>query len=269
VSAIDNLFKQLRAAGRKALMPFVTAGDPDIAFTAAVLHELAKRGASLCELGIPYSDPIADGPVIQASYTRALSKKIQLEQVLEMVRGLAPSFKPPLVSMVSYAIVYRHGLERFVADAQAAGLAGAIVPDLPVDEAEPLAKICRAADFSLIQLVTPTTPRPRAVRIAETSTGFLYYVSVTGITGERGELPPDLIENVGWIRGQTPLPVCVGFGISSPEHVRRLAPVADGLIVGSAVVRRIAAASENGTPREAVLADVGKYVSELLAALDP
>ena len=250
-------------------MPFVTAGDPDLAFTAAVLRELAHCGANLCELGIPYSDPIADGPVIQASYTRALAKKIRLAQILEMVRELTPAFKPPLVSMVSYAIVFRHGLERYVAEAQAAGFAGAIVPDLPVEEAGPLAKICRAADFSLIQLVTPTTPRPRALRIAETSTGFLYYVSVTGITGERGELPPGLIENVAWIREQTPLPVCIGFGISTPDHVRRLAPVADGLIVGSAVVRRIAAASEKNSSRDAVLADVGNYVAELFAAVNP
>lgn len=249
-------------------MPFITAGDPDLAFTAAVLRELAKRGASLCELGIPYSDPIADGPVIQASYTRALAKKIRLEQILGMVRELTPSLKPPLVSMVSYAIVYRHGLEKYVADAKAAGLAGAIVPDLPVEESAALAKICRAADFSLIQLVTPTTPRPRAVQIAETSTGFLYYVSVTGITGERGDLPPDLIDNVAWLRKQTPLPVCIGFGISTAEHVRRLAPVADGLIVGSAVVRRIAAATDEKKPREAVLADVGNFVGELLAALN-
>ena len=175
-----------------------------------------QRGASLCELGIPYSDPIADGPVIQASYTRALGKKIRLEQILEMARELTPSFKPPLVSMVSYAIVYRHGLEKYRRRcAGGRACAGAIVPDLPVEESTALAKICRAADFSLIQLVTPTTPRPRAVQIAETSTGFLYYVSVTGITGERGELPPDLIDNVAWLRKQTPLPVCIGFGIST------------------------------------------------------
>ena len=126
---------------------------------------------------------------------------------------------------------------------QRAGVAGAIVPDLLVEEAEPLAKICRAADFSLIQVVTPTTPRDRAMRIAESSTGFIYYVSITGITGERTDLPPELIDNVCWLREQTPLPVCIGFGISTPEHVRLLKPVADGLIVGSAVVRRIAAAA--------------------------
>jgi tryptophan synthase alpha chain len=174
------------------------------------------------------------------------------------------SLTMPLVTMVSYAIVYRHGLERYVADAQAAGVAGAIVPDLPVEEAAGLAKICRAADFSLIQLVTPTTPRERALRIAESSSGFIYYVSVTGITGERGQLPTDLIEKVNWLRGQTPLPVCIGFGISTAEHVRQLAPVADGLIVGSAVVRRISEAATK--PRESVLADVGGFVAELLDA---
>jgi tryptophan synthase alpha chain len=266
MSRIDQLFAKLRQERRKALMPFVTAGDPDLEFTSAVLAELARRGGSLCELGIPYSDPIADGPVIQASYTRALDKKIKLAGILEMLAGVAPKMTAPIVTMVSYAIVYRHGLAQYVADAQRAGAAGAIVPDLLVEEAAELAKICRDADFSLVQLVTPTTPRDRAVRIAESSTGFLYYVSVTGITGERTQLPQSLIDNVGWLREQTPLPICIGFGISTPEHVKHLAPVADGLIVGSAVVRRIAEAATK--PREAVLKDVGDYVASLIAALD-
>ena len=170
------------------------------------------------------------------------------------------------MTMVSYAIVYRHGLEKYVHDAKAAGIAGAIVPDLPVEESTALARICRATGFNLIQLVTPTTPRERALRIAESSTGFLYYVSVTGITGERGELPPDLIDNVNWLRLQTPLPICIGFGISRPKHVRLLAPVADGLIIGSAIVRRIAAADSK--PRKAVLTDVGDFVVEMLAVLN-
>ena len=195
-----------------------------------------------------------------------MAKKIKLAGILDMTRRVAPTLRTPLVTMLSYAIVYRHGAEQYVADAQAAGIAGAIVPDLPVEEAQSLARICQAADFSLIQLVTPTTPRQRALRIAECSSGFLYYVSVTGITGERGELPPELLENVNWLRLQTPLPICIGFGISGVEQVRHLAPVADGLIVGSAVVRRIAAAESK--PREAVLADVGAFVSELLAALN-
>src|SRR3954467_4986395 len=167
--------------------------------------------------------------------------------------------------MVSYAIVRGGGLEKYVDDAANRGLAGLIVPDLPVEESAQLAAICGQRDISLIQLVTPTTPRDRAIRIAETSTGFLYYVSVAGITGERTALPPELVDNVGWLRTQTDLPICIGFGISRPEHVRLLAPVADGLIVGSAIVRRIASAAEN--PRDEVLRKVGDYVSELLAAL--
>jgi tryptophan synthase alpha chain len=263
MSAVDTLFAQLKSKGEKAFMPFVTAGDPDLEFTAAVLKELVRRGATMCELGIPYSDPIADGPVIQASYTRALGQGIRVDDILQMLGGVTPDLSAPIVTMVSYAICYRYGLERYVAEAKAAGVAGAIVPDLLVEEAGEMAAICRREDFSLIQLVTPTTPRERAVRIAETSTGFLYYVSVTGITGERTELPADLVDNVGWLREQTDLPICIGFGISKPEHVKLLSPVADGLIVGSAVVRRMATERS----REEMLADVGALVDELIAAM--
>jgi tryptophan synthase alpha chain len=283
MSAIDTLFCQLRAAGCKALMPFVAAGDPDLDFTAEVIRRLAGRGCHLVELGIPYSDPVADGPVIQASFTRALERKIKLADILATVRRLttqlpSPSgrgaggegkagepIQLPIVTMLSYSIVFRHGLEQYVADAKAAGIAGAIVPDLPVEEAGPLAEICRREDFSLIQLITPTTPRDRALRIAERTTGFIYYVSVTGITGERTALPPEILDNVAWLRQQTPLPICIGFGISGPEHVRMLAPVADGLIVGSAIVRRVAEAATK--PREHVLKELGEYIAELLAAM--
>ncbi|MCY2996200.1 MAG: tryptophan synthase subunit alpha [Planctomycetota bacterium] len=265
MSTIDVLFRQLRATGRKALMPFVTAGDPDLDFTAAVVRELAASGCQLCELGIPYSDPVADGPVIQASYTRALARKIKLPQILDMLGGVTREMAMPLVTMVSYAIVYRYGLARYVTAAKAAGVAGAIIPDLLVEEADEFREICRREDFSLIQLVTPTTPRARAVRIAESSSGFLYYVSLTGITGERTELPPQLQDNVAWLRQQTDLPICIGFGISRPEHVRALAPVADGLIVGSALVRRFADAANR--PRASVLADVREFAGTLLQAL--
>ena len=263
---IDELFKSLRRENRKALMPFITAGDPDLDFTATVLREVISRGCHMCEVGIPYSDPIADGPVIQASYTRALAHKIKLADILNTLGDVAAKVAAPIVTMVSYAIVYRHGTEKYVDDAAARGLAGLIVPDLPVEESAALAKICAARGVSLIQLVTPTTPCDPAVRIAETSTGFLYYVSVAGITGERTVLPPELVDNVGWLRTQTKLPICIGFGISKPEHVKLLAPVADGLIVGSAIVRRIATAAEQ--PREKVLREVGDYVAELLAALE-
>ncbi len=265
MSTIDELFTNLRAAGRKALMPFITAGDPDLEFSARVLAEVVGRGCHLCEVGIPYSDPIADGPVIQASYTRALEKHVRLEQILEMLDGVIPKLTAPVVTMTSYAIISRHAEEQYVDAVAEAGVAGIIAPDLPVEESAPLAKICAERDISLIQLVTPTTPRERTLRIAETSTGFLYYVSVTGITGERKELPAELVDNVAWLREQTALPICIGFGISDSEHVRMLAPVADGLIVGSAIVGRIAAAADE--PREAVLKNIGNYVSTLLREL--
>jgi tryptophan synthase alpha chain len=268
MSAVDQMFSDLRASGRKALIPFITAGDPDLDFTQALVQELAARGCHLCEIGIPYSDPIADGPVIQASYTRALAKRIKLADILRAIGAMrGPLRGLPIVTMVSYAIVLRHGMERYVAEAKAAGVSGAIVPDLLVEEADELAAICRREDFSLIQLVTPTTPRERALRIAERSTGFLYYVSVTGITGERTQLPADLVDNVAWLRERSPLPICIGFGISTPEHVKLLRTVADGLIVGSAIVRQMAAADT--TPRRQVLDHLGDYVGSLLAALTP
>ncbi len=247
-------------------MPFVTAGDPDLDFTAEVIRRLAEQGCSLFELGIPYSDPIADGPVIQASFTRALGHKIRLADTLAMMGRVTAEVAAPVVTMLSYSIVLRHGLECYVADAKAAGIAGAIVPDLPVEEAGPLAEICRREDFSLIQLITPLTPRDRARRIAEQATGFIYYVSVAGITGERAELPPEIVDNVAWLRSQTPLPICIGFGISRPEHVRMLAPVADGLIVGSAIVRRIGEAATK--PRGQVLQQLEAYAGELMAAME-
>ena len=265
MTTIDELFTNLRAAGRKALMPFITAGDPDVEFSASLLAELIRQGCHLCEVGIPYSDPIADGPVIQASYTRALDNRVRPEQILEMLADVTPKLNAPVVTMTSYAIISRQAEERYVDSIAEAGIAGIIAPDLPVEESAHLAKICAARDISLIQLVTPTTPRERTLRIAETSTGFLYYVSVTGITGERTELPAELVDNVAWLREQTSLPICIGFGISDPEHVRMLAPVADGLIVGSAIVRRIAAGHDD--PREAVLKDIGNYVSTLLSEL--
>jgi tryptophan synthase alpha chain len=267
MSAIDTVFLDLKRSGRKAFIPFVTAGDPDLEFTVNLIRELSRRGSSICELGIPYSDPIADGPVIQSSYTRALDNHIKLNAILKAIEPLkAVDLSMPLVTMVSYAIIYRHGLERYVEEAREAGVSGAIVPDLPVEESDALAKICRQVDFSLIQLVTPTTAQQRALRIAETSSGFLYYVSVTGITGERRDLPTELVDNVSWLKEQTDLPICIGFGVSAPGQIRLIKPVADGIIVGSALVRRIADIGRRG--RAETLADIGQFADEMLAELE-
>ena len=252
MSAIDELFAKLRAEKRKALMPFLTAGDPDLDFTAAVIEEMVARGASMCEVGIPYSDPIADGPVIQASYTRSLNKGIKLNSILETLGNVAPQLAAPIVTMVSYAIIYRHGVGKYADELKQRGVAGMIVPDLPLEESPRLAKVCQARDLSLIQLVTPLTPRDRALKIAETSSGFIYYVSVAGITGERTKLPARAgrTRPVGYAN-KPPVPVCIGFGISEPEHVKLLAPVADGLIVGSAIVRRMADVESQGREKNA------------------
>jgi tryptophan synthase alpha chain len=264
MSAIDQRFEQLRKAGRKAFIPFVTAGDPSLEMTQRLLVQLDKAGAAIGEIGIPYSDPIADGPVIQASYTRALKAGVKLDAILESVKATVPHLTMPLVTMVSYAILHRRGVERFIADAKQAGFEGAIIPDLLVEEAEQMRSLCTRHDFSLVQLVTPTTTRERMLRIAESSSGFIYFVSVTGITGERNELPPGLLEQVSWLRERTPLPVCIGFGISRREHVELLAPVSDGLIVGSAIVRRYADAASP----EAAVAQVDELARELIGAMD-
>lgn len=264
MTAIDDLFIKLRAEGKKAFMPFITAGDPSMDFTRKVIRLLDKLGCSMAEIGVPYSDPVADGPVIQASYQRALDKKLKLSQLFDGVKSESPSLTMPLVSMVSYAIIHRVGIERYVEQAKEAGFAGAIVPDLLVEESELLSKICRERDFNLIQLVTPTTPQDRALRIAELSSGFLYFVSVTGITGERTELPADLVERVSWLRERAQLPICIGFGISKPEHVKLLAPVSDGVIVGSAIVRMMQNAA---TDEKQALDNIETLVKSLTEAL--
>jgi tryptophan synthase alpha chain len=241
----------------------VTAGDPNLDVTAKLVHELSRRGASLIEIGFPYSDPIADGSVIQASYTRALEHGVRVDDIFNSIRKLNVSV--PLVGMVSYSLVHHRGPDTFLAQAQDSGLSGAIVPDLPIEEAEELARLAARRDFKLIQLVTPTTPRDRARRIAELSSGFLYCVSVVGITGERSQLPADLFEQLKWLRAQTALPLCVGFGISKPEHVHVLRDAADGVIVGSALVRGLENAAHQ--PVEKLVADIAAQAQSLADAL--
>jgi tryptophan synthase alpha chain len=270
MNRIDSLFTRLKQQHRRALMPFVTAGDPDLATTAVLMNELVQRGADLIEVGIPYSDPIADGPVIAASYHRALERGVKVAHIFQTLRTLRAEAsgklaETPLVSMVSYSIILRLGVERYLNEAATAGLDGLIVPDLPVEESESLVQKATVRGLKLIQLITPTTPRERAIEIARLTTGFIYYVSVAGITGERKSLPPDLVENVAWLRTQTELPICIGFGIGSPEQVRQLAPVADGLIVGSALVRRLSEAVNR--PSNEVVKEIGQFIQGLAEAL--
>ena len=267
MSAIDHLFGALRKSGRKALMPFVTAGDPDLAFTADLIRLLVERGCSLCEVGIPYSDPIADGPVIQTSFSRALAAGFRLDPLLEALAAARAELRVPLLAMVSYSIVYRRDPRQFVARLRAAGVEGLIVPDLALEEAGELAEIGRALDCPLVMIIAPTSAPERQARIAALSEPFIYYQSLAGVTGERSALPDDLAAHVQELRAATGKPICVGFGISTPDHVAAVCRVADGAIVGSAIVRRMNAAVDRGAPRAELVAEVGAFIRELAAAL--
>jgi tryptophan synthase alpha chain len=254
--------------GRKVLVPFLTAGDPDLEFTVAAVQRLVQCGCGPVEIGFPYSDPIADGPVIQASYTRALRAAGGLASILAMADRLRRSIDVPLVAMVSYSIVFRNGPAAFLEQACRHGFSGFIIPDLPLEESRETETLAAGLDASLIRLVTPTTPRERAARIAERSTGFLYYVSIAGTTGERDQMAESLWESIAWLKQRAALPVCVGFGVSRPDQVRRIAEVADGVIVGSALVRRIERAADPRA-RKSVLDDLAGFARSLVAELFP
>jgi len=259
-------FAELRAAGRKTLAPFLTAGYPDLDATAAMLADWESRGVRVVELGIPFSDPIADGPVIQNSYTEALAAGLRTEQILAMVRRYRDGGGHlALVTMVSYSIVYRRGVERYLDQAVAAGIDAVLIPDLPVDEAGAIAPLADQRNLAHVFLIAPTTPPRRRLEIAAHSRGFIYFISVAGITGERDELPASTIEAVAELRTHTDTPICVGFGISNADTVRTVCEVADGAIVGSAIVHRIT--DRRDLPRDRLVAEVGEFVSELLEPL--
>ena len=265
MNRIDRIFDELRSADRAALMPFITAGYPDLDTTAALLPAAQAAGASVCELGVPFSDPIADGPVIQASMTEALKKGVHPRDIFEMVRAQRDALDLGLVAMVSYSIPYRIGVKKFVADAADAGIDGFIFPDLPLEEAPDVNALVADAGLTSTLLIAPTTPDARAVAIAKACTGFVYVVARTGITGERTDLPEGLTARLEKLRGVTELPIAVGFGVSKPEHVAAVTAVADAAIVGSAVVRRIAEKPDAGP--DAIARHVGAFFSELHTGL--
>lgn len=244
-------------------MPFLTAGDPDLATTARLLPALEAAGASICEIGIPFSDPIADGPVIQASMTYALDRGVRVNQVFESVASVRSKVNLGLVAMVSYSIVHRLGVKRFVDDAKAAGFDGFIFPDVPLEEAEATREVVGRARLILSMLIAPTTSDARAEAIARMSSGFVYVISRSGITGEQRALPAELPARLRRLRGVTDLPMAVGFGISTADHVRQVVEVADAAIVGSAMMRRVAQHRDAGG--DAVVREVEALTRELAA----
>jgi tryptophan synthase alpha chain len=251
----------LRARGRRALIPYIMAGDPEPQATERLARTLVDSGADIIELGVPFSDPIADGPVNQRAGLRALAHGMGLRPALDLIPRLRERIAVPLLFMTYYNLILRYGLGAFCRDATAAGLDGLIVADLPPEEGEDLMVEARRMDLATVFLLAPTSTEDRIRAVAAASTGFVYCVSRTGVTGVRDELPEGLRDLVIRIRKQTSTPICVGFGISRPDQVREVTELADGVIVGSALVKLIEE-SPGSTDR------IGMFVRDLRAAID-
>ena len=263
MNRIDGRFNELGRQGEKALIPFIAAGDPSLETTAELVLEMEKRGADLIELGVPFSDPLADGPIIQLAYQRALRNKVRPGDILELVEELRRRTRIPLILMSYYNLLHRQGGANFARRAAAAGVDGLIIPDLPPEEGEELWKASREVGLSNILLISPTTSPDRLQRIARQGTGFLYYVSLLGVTGARDTLPANLRESLKTIKVHTDKPVAVGFGISTPQQAGMVAHWAEGVIVGSALVRII----QQDPSAPTLVENVGTLVEQLKAGI--
>ncbi len=263
MSRIGPRFDELRKAGERALVPFVTAGDPDLDTTGELVLAMAEAGADLVEIGVPFSDPSADGPTIQRASERALARGVTLRQVLRLVKGLRSQTRTPLLLMGYANPYYAMGAQGFAETAAEAGVDGVICPDLPPEEGADLYAQLTARDIDPVLLAAPTTTDARLALLARETRGFLYYVSLTGVTSARSELATGIEAGIERIRALSEIPVCVGFGISTPAHAAEVGRVADGVVVGSAIVDRIEAAGD----RRAVVRSVADFVAELKAPL--
>lgn len=256
---IDQKFAELRAAKRKGLIAYICAGDPNLAQTKALALAFEKAGVDVLELGVPFSDPLADGVVNQMAAARALASGTTTRGVLNMIAELRKESQIPIVLYTYVNPIYRYGFADFHRDAEQAGVDGLLILDLPPDEDELNAELAQTSGLKRIRLIAPTTPEDRIARLTKDASGFLYYVSREGVTGERAEIADSMADRVAAIRATTDLPISVGFGISNPDHVRKVAAVADGVVVGSAIVRRIAEIGD--TP------DLSKRLGEFVAPL--
>lgn len=263
MTSISAYFQTLRDRQQCALIPFITAGDPNLETTAEALRILDRNGADFIELGVPYSDPLADGPVIQAAATRALQKGTKLEQVLEMLHTLSPSLKAPVILFTYYNPILYRGIKSFLGEIATAGVKGLVVPDLPLEESEELIQTAASFGIEVILLVAPTSSRDRIEAIARKSQGFIYLVSVTGVTGIRAQIQDRVKDLITDLRSVTDKPIGVGFGISDSEQAHQVMEWgADAVIVGSAFVKRLA----EGSPTEGLQA-VEQFCRELKTAI--
>ena len=239
MTRIERAFINLKKKGRKALIPYIMSGDPSLDQTEKLIIDLEKSGADIIELGVPFSDPLADGPTIQRAAETSLIKGTTLKKVLTSVRSIRKQTDIPLILMTYFNPVFKYGTERFVKDAVDAGVDGVIIPDLIPDEADDYLKLARAKGLDTIFLLAPTSTEERIKKVAKASTGFIYLVSITGITGSRLSVGSDMKKTLSAIRNMTNKPVAVGFGISTPADASAVAAFADGVIVGSAIVKLI------------------------------
>lgn len=263
---IDRRFAELAKANRKALVTFITAGDPDFETSTAVLETLAQSGADIIELGMPFSDPMADGPAIQASSQRALKSGQTMHKTLAMVRAFRTrNADTPIVLMGYYNPIYVYGADAFIADAKAAGVDGLIVVDVPPEADDELCLPALKAGLNFIRLATPTTDKKRLPAVLRNTSGFLYYVSITGITGAAAPVASEVHEQVSFIKSQTALPVVVGFGVRTGDQARAISKGADGVVVGSAIVSAIE--KSIGARAGASVEAVANLVKELSSAL--
>ncbi len=241
MTSVSESFAQLKAQQKCALIPFITAGDPDLDTTAKAMTILAEQGADLIELGVPYSDPLADGPVIQAAATRALKKGVTLQNVLDIVKTVQPKIHIPIILFTYYNPIFHRGAEQFLTQIAGYGVNGLVVPDLPLEEAESFLEIAQDKGIEVTLLVAPTSPIERIEAIASKSQGFIYLVSVTGVTGVRTQIENRVQELITRLKNVTDKPIGVGFGISEPTHAKQIKEWgADAVIVGSAFVKRLA-----------------------------
>jgi tryptophan synthase alpha chain len=259
VSRIGKRFEELRAKSEKGLVCFMTAGDPDLETTKSLALELERAGVDALELGIPFSDPLADGPSIQAASHRALERGVNVPAVLDLVRDIRRSSEIPLVLMTYVNPAQRYGLERFARDAREAGADGVIMTDMPPEEASEWKPIADANGLDTIFLLAPTSPPARIGSVASSASGFIYCVSRTGVTGRQKDLPVELQNMIAAIREVSDKPIAVGFGVSSPDHVRHVCQWADGAVVGSALIDLIAQGASGGD----LVQRVGEFAREL------
>lgn len=262
MNRLDTTFEELRARGKKAFVAYVAAGDPDFDRSLAIMKELAEAGANVIELGLPFSDPLADGIVNQMAAARSLKAGGSTRKSLELIREFRKSHQTPIVVFTYLNPIFTYGYEQFHADAAAAGADGILLLDLPPDEAARNVDLAQGKGLHHIQLIAPTTPPARVKLLAESSQGFIYALSRTGVTGAHGAPSEGIGETVARIKAHTETPVCVGFGINSPEQAEMVAKVSDGVIVGSAIVKIV----ENNASDSQVASKVGAFVRTLVAS---